>query len=240
MKDHFLKSSDSQYAEFYGRNFVVSNDVLTPRPESEQIIDAVLNLAGVPYLPGVRASENVLGGSISILDVGTGSGCLAVTLKLELEKGFLGAVQTSDKQGSERKNFLDVQGVDISEKALVVARENAENLGAEVEFFRSDLLSNIDFVPDVIVANLPYVDRNWEWLDFESLKTDPDIALFAEDEGLELIKKLILEASRREIKFLVLEADPCQHKKIIDFAKNYDLLEIRGFVLVFSFRKRRE
>lgn len=200
-------------ANFYGRNFYVDENVLTPRPETEQIIDEVLSLCGKPILPGVEPEKSVLDPqNITILDVGTGSGCIAITLSLELS----GAT---------------IYASDISEKALKIAKENAKNLGAKVDFITSNLLENINITPDLIVANLPYVDKNWDWLDKESLKQDPNLALYAEDGGLRLIKGLIDTVNS---KYLILEADPSQHQDIINYAKNYRLIKKNGFILTFS------
>ena len=198
---------------FYGRDFYVDKNVLTPRPETEQIIDEVLSLCGKPILPGVKPQKPVLNSkNLKILDVGTGSGCIAITLKKELEEA-------------------KIYASDISEKALEIARKNAKIQNIEVNFINSNLLENITFTPDIIVANLPYVDKDWDWLDKESLKEDPDIALYAENHGLKLIKELISTANS---KYLILEADPSEHKEIIDYAKNrYKLLKINNFILVF-------
>lgn len=203
--------------DFYGRDFLVTPDVLIPRPETEMIVDAVLNLAGKPILLGVKPSRPKLPTEFRVCDVGTGSGCVAVTLALELT-------------GAE------VVACDISEAALAVARENAARLGAEVEFVWSDLMSGVSRDFDVVVANLPYVDADWGWLDKEALSAEPALALYADDGGLAPIKKLIQQASECSIPFLVLEADPCQHESIINFAHNYhySLLETRGFCLVFE------
>lgn len=199
-------------ANFYGRNFTVNQDVLTPRPETEQLIDEVLSLCSKPILPGVKPKKPVLNPkNLKILDIGTGSGCIAITLKLKLPEAQLYAS-------------------DISKKALKIAEKNAKNLGAKIEFVTSNLLENINFIPDITVANLPYVDKNWDWLDQESLKSDPDIALYAKDGGLKLIKELIDTATS---KYLILEADPSQHQTIINYAKNYQLAKQTGFILVF-------
>lgn len=198
---------------FYGRDFYVDKNVLTPRPETEQIIDEVLKLCGKAILPGIKPEDaKISTKNLTILDVGTGSGCIAITLKKELKEA-------------------DIYATDISKEALKIAKENADSHGAEIKFIESDLLENIDFTPDVIVANLPYVDKNWDWLDQESLKTDPDLALYANGGGLELIKKLVDKANS---KYLILEADPSQHQEIIDYAKNYQSLTKNGFALVFS------
>ena len=116
--------------DFYGRQFIVSRDVLIPRPETEALIEVARRLA--------RAS---------ILDVGTGSGCIAITLAKELPG-------------------VRVTAVDISDKALGIARENALKHQAKVDFRHSDLLSGLDNAEKyaLIVANLPYVDRKRDWL----------------------------------------------------------------------------
>lgn len=211
-------------AEFYGREFLVTPDVLIPRPETEAMVDMVLSLAGKSYLPGVAVPDAVLPANPRILDVGTGSGCVAVTLKLELP-------------GAE------VTACDVSEKALKVAMENAEKLGVGggetgVKFVKSNLLSAVGKCDkfDVIVANLPYVDRGWEWL--KGIEYEPEIALYAGDGGMELIFRL-LEQARGWTKYLILEADPCQHEKIVSFAekRDYKLLRINGFQLLFVFGK---
>ena len=199
-------------ADFYGREFYVDENVLTPRPETEQIIDEVLSFCGKSILPGVKPNEATLNPkNLSILDVGTGSGCIAITLKKELPEA-------------------KVYASDISKEALNIAKKNAENLNAPIEFITSYLLQNVNITPDVIVANLPYVDENWDWLDKESLKQDPNIALYAKDGGLALIKELLDTAAS---KYLILEADPSQHDDIINYAKNYKLLRQVGFILVF-------
>lgn len=214
---NYAMESATRLVDFYGRDFIVTSDVLIPRPETEMMIDAVLNLVGKSFLPGVKPSEARLPRDCRILDVGTGSGCLAITLKRELPEARVAAC-------------------DISKKALSVAQENANRLKAEIEFIESDLLDNIKDNYDVIVANLPYVDENWDWIDKEALSKEPAIALYAEDGGLALIKKLIQQASERKIPYLILEADPCQHERIIDYARkfNYPLLETRGFCLVLE------
>ena len=206
-----------QQVDFYGRKFSVNRDVLIPRPETEMIVDVVLNLVGKAYLPGVRPSKAKLSQDLTILDVGTGSGCIAVTLKLELPEAHIVAS-------------------DISEKALIVARQNAKRLEAEVEFVQADLLDDVEITPDLVVANLPYVDESWDWIDKKTLGKEPSLALYAEDGGLAVIKRLIDQIAEREIRHLILEADPSQHQRIIDYAnkKGLTLGETRGFALYLS------
>lgn len=186
------------YKEFYGRKFKVTPDVLIPRPETEDIFDLIPNDAEI------------------ICDIGTGSGCIGITIKL---------------------NHPDKTVIcsDISESTLKIARENAKNLHADINFIQSDLLKSITIKPDLIIANLPYVDPNWDWLDHQSLDYEPALALYAPEEGLELINKLIAEASVKNIKYLILEADPCQHVQIINTAKkhHYKLQAQNRFILKF-------
>lgn len=207
----------SHKANFYGFDFYVDKTILTPRPETEGVIDEVLRLTGRPILPGVRPEKAVLDPTgLKILDVGTGSGCIAITLKKLLPEATIYAS-------------------DISKDAISITKKNAESLGAPIITIISHLLEEVNSgeipTPDIIVANLPYVDKNWDWLDRESLKDDPDLALYAEDGGLKLIKELIDTATS---KYLILEADPSEHQSIIDYAKaRYKLLNINGFILTF-------
>ena len=203
-----------QQVDFYGREFVINSDVLIPRPETEMVVDAVLNLVGKPYLAGVKPGKAVLPEDLTVLDVGTGSGCIAITLKLELPKAT-------------------VVATDVSRKALTVARRNAERLGPKIEFRQADLLDGTTAQPDLVVANLPYVDENWDWIDKKALSKEPSLALYAEDGGLRLIKRLIRQVAEKRIKHLVLEADPCQHERIKEYAgkKGLTVNETRGFIL---------
>ena len=211
------KAYQDGYVDFYGLKFLVTPDVLIPRPETEAAVDLILSLAGVPYLAGVAVSPSVLPAQPRILDVGTGSGCIAATVKQKLPEA-------------------SVFACDVSAKALEVARKNAGRLGTKIEFLESDLLKNVSGKFDVMVANLPYVSRDWEWLDKEALDYEPDLALYAEDGGLAIIFRL-LEQAKNRTKYLILEADPCQHEKITSSAEaqGYKLLKVVGFQLLFVF-----
>lgn len=208
------------YQDFYGRDFIVTPDTLIPRPETEQIIDAVLNLAGISYLSGVKPTPRVLPPHPIILDVGTGSGCIAITIKKEFPEA-------------------KVYATDISKKALSVASKNATKHSVPIHFIISHLLEKVNTAdiptPDVIVVNLPYVDKDWDWLDTTALSHEPSIALYADDHGLKLIKELLTQATNLHIPYLILEADPCQHSTIIKYASKKGLqhLETRGFILTF-------
>ena len=233
---------------FYGRDFAVNHETLIPRPETEQLIDAVLSLAGKPILPGVKPTPSKLPKNPTILDVGTGSGCIAITLKLELKTA-------------------KVIAIDNDFRPLRHAERNAKKLGANVKFFVSDLLKNAVFHParareleagfrqhhmnvtipdhtkiDLITANLPYVDENWDWLDKKALSFEPKTALYADGHGLAIYKKFFrelknfcIENSRKP--YVVIEADPCQHKSLIQYAENLNFrhIETRGFILTFIY-----
>lgn len=207
------KAYKEGYADFYGRNFLVTPAVLIPRPETEAIIDIVKSLAGKPILPGVKAPTPTIAENAKILDVGTGSGCIAVTLKKELPSA-------------------QVTGVDIDRSALEIAEKNAKNHEAKVTFAKSDLLADVKETPDVLVANLPYVDKDWDWLDKAALSYEPAIALYADDHGLELIKRLIAQATERKIAHIILEADTYEHQTIQEVIPDgYELAKTSGFIL---------
>ena len=194
------------YKEFYGRKFTVSPSVLIPRPESEDLISLFLELTAS------EIDEKVL------IDVGTGSGCLGITAKLE-------------------RNNLSVILSDISKPALNIAEKNANALNADVHIQQQSLLNGQLKPVDYIFANLPYVDKNWDVS--PELQYEPEIALFAEDEGLKLILQLISQAPRCLISegLLFIEADPQQHNKIIDEAvKNGFVKEkVLNYTLVLRF-----
>lgn len=195
------------YKDFYGRKFKVTPDTLIPRPETEAIIQSVKSLA-------TSFSQNE---PLAIIDVGTGSGCIAITLALEIPNS-------------------QITAVDISTQALDCAQYNAAALGASnISTKVSDLLGNITEKYHFIVANLPYVDPEWAWLDRRTLDYEPQTALYAVDGGLELIKKLIRQAPGHLVDggYLVLEADLSQHQKICDFAS-----EAADFVSVDNAQNR--
>jgi len=200
------------HKEFYGRRFSVNPSVLIPRPESEQLI-TMLNaqLPTSAALPGVVRSR--------LVDIGTGSGCLGITAKLEHPE-------------------LDVALIDSSRHALKVATRNATTLGAQVETFVSDLLGDYPYSPDIIIANLPYVDRSWD--QSPELANEPAEALYADEEGLSVIKRCIEQMSARtkQDALLLLEADPRQLARIATFADQNGLSEIARDEFAIGFKKR--
>lgn len=152
------------YEYFYGRKFTVNPDVLIPRPETEELVEQVIAIA---------RSKN---GPLTIVDVGTGSGAIAVTLALELEQAT-------------------VIATDISEAALHVAKENAARLESNVCFIQGDFLRPLiakKIRADIIVSNPPYIaPEEADELSDTVRQFDPSLALFAEENGLAAYRKII-------------------------------------------------
>lgn len=152
--------------EFYGRDFAVTADVLIPRPETELLVDIAKLKVGA-------------GGTARILDLGAGSGCVAVTLALELP----GACVTA---------------VDVSAAALDVARGNAARLGARVAFVESDWFAALPAGRfNLIVANPPYVAAGDPHLVTGDLRFEPVGALTDHADGLAAIRQIVTEARNR-------------------------------------------
>jgi len=170
--------------EFWSHDFVVTPDVLVPRPETEHLIESVLK-----YYPNQE-------GFYTFFDIGTGSGCIAVTLALEYPNAT-------------------VTACDISEEALLVAKKNAERLGVtkRMKFFVGDLYQALPEKSsfDLIVSNPPYVSL-YEMLDLEpELAQEPRFALTDEGTGLTLLEKLLAGANKylNEQGMLMLESGLC-------------------------------
>ena len=166
--------------EFYGRYFHVTPAVLIPRPETEYIVEAVLEIRGQTLFSATQENlglaPNFQAASPRILDVGTGSGCIAVTLALEIP-------------GAQ------VFAGDISEAALQVARENAVSLGATVGFVCMDVLDAFSGRFDFIVSNPPYVrPGDNSRLQREVREHEPHVALFSPEDELAIYRRLIAGA----------------------------------------------
>ena len=151
--------------EFYGRTFSCDKRALVPRPETEQLVELLISR----FKSEISHSR--------VIDVGTGSGVIALSLAAEFPEA-------------------EVVGADISEPALMLARENAERLGLadRVQFQRSNLLENVQPGFDLIAANLPYVSTEDRQNLSREVLHDPGVALFAGARGDELVQQLIAQA----------------------------------------------
>lgn len=151
------------YSDFYGHRFQVNEHTLIPRPETEELVDLCLK---------ENSTE-----SLTVVDVGTGTGAIAISLKLD------------------RPNW-QVTAIDISEEALQVAKKNADHLKADVRFIYGDVLKPMKGQKiDILISNPPYISNTeWDLMD-ESVRTfEPKTALFAENEGLAIYQRLAEEA----------------------------------------------
>ena len=152
--------------EFCGLTFLCDKRAMIPRPETEQLVEVL--------------KSEVRNRKSEIMDVGTGSGVIALCLAAE----FPGA---------------QILAVDISNDALTLAQENAArlNLAERVRFLKSNLLENVEGVFDVIVANLPYVSTQERHTLSREVLHDPEVAVFASTRGDELVRELIAQAPSR-------------------------------------------
>ena len=173
------------YSYFYGYRFIVNDGVLIPRPETEELVGLILS----------KYDEYFNGKSIDLCDVGTGSGAIAIALKKEEEK-------------------LNVYASDISEDALKVARLNAQNNDAQVEFFQGSMLEPFierDIKVDILVSNPPYI-KTVETIEASVYDYEPHVALFGGEDGLKFYRE-ILENAHKVLK----------PKGFIFFEMGYDL-----------------
>ena len=206
------------HKEFFGLNFEVNKNVLIPRPETELIVDEAIKII----------SGNAPSGTI--IDVGTGSGCIIIALAKLL---------------SRKSKIINYKlwGIDISRSALSIAHKNAKihGLNKSIKFIKGDLLTplinnskfKIQNSKLIIVANLPYGWKAWKnnySQDTVGLKFEPKKALFTGKNGLELYEKLFQQINRliagkkhetQKTLFALCEIDPRQTKKIKQLIKQY-------------------
>lgn len=201
------------HAEFYGRRFAVNAHTLVPRPETEAMIELLRGLATAGDLPAAAC----------ILDVGTGSGCIAITAALELAAAGLEA---------------HVSACDIDKNCLQVAAQNAAALGASVTFFASNLLADAPGPVDIILANLPYVPDNFQ---INTAAThEPQHALFGGPDGLDLYRTMFDQITQQnnlgsQPRCILAESLPPQHEALAAIAKaaGYRLQATDDFIQLF-------
>ena len=184
---------------FYDRKFKVTRDVLSPRMETEELIYKVLEY--------IKKSKK---DSFKILDLCTGSGIIAITLKKEIVE-----------------KYTEIVASDISEKALSIAIENANNNNANITFIKSDLFDNISGKFDLIISNPPYISyKDKITIKDNVLNYDPHLALFAEEDGIYFYRKIIENAvhylSKDGVIFFEIGYD--QKEKIFELGKNNNFI----------------
>ena len=201
--------------DFYGLTMNVNPCVLIPRFETEELVSRTIN-----YI------KEYFDKPVSIVDLGTGSGCIAITLKTKLPQ-------------------CSVSAVDISNDALKVAKENATNNNAEINFYHGSMLEPLTQKYDVIISNPPYISKNEEIMNIVK-NNEPNIALYADNEGLEHYENILSNARQyvNEKSLIAFEIGWWQGEKIIQLAKTYfpnsyisleqDLQEKDRFVFIFN------
>ena len=203
-KEKFVKGIDSvingipvQYivgnVNFYGLIFNVNSNVLIPRFETEELINKTYH-----YI------EKYFDKNIDIVDLGTGSGCIAVTLKRLFPKA-------------------NISAVDISLKALEVAKDNAKLNNVLIDFHHGDLLNPLKEKYDIIISNPPYIDPDDPDIEDIVKNNEPAIALYAKNEGLENYDKILKKASNylKEKSLIAFEIGANQGEKIINLVHKY-------------------
>ena len=177
--------------DFYGFNFDIDSRVLIPRFETEELVEKTIN-----YLKYYKQD-------LSIIDLGTGSGCIAITLKKLLPSS-------------------NVTAVDLSTDALEVAKGNAKKLGADINFIQSDMLSNATGKFDCIISNPPYIAYDEEIMEIVK-NNEPHMALYADNNGLYFYEEILKNCSKfLNDKFLIaFEIGQTQGEAIKDLAHKY-------------------
>ena len=184
--------------EFMKLNFYVDENVLIPQPDTEILVEEVINL------------EKKNKQKLKILDLCTGSGCIAVSIAKNIRSA-------------------EVYASDISSQALKIAKLNAKENGVEINFIESDLFENIELNDfDIIISNPPYIETNIiETLD-EEVRKEPRLALDGGKDGLDFYRKIILNAKRylKENGILALEIGYDQKEKVIEILEKQNYREI--------------
>ena len=173
--------------DFYNSNILVNKDVLIPRFETELLVDKVINILKKDFV-----------GDIKILDLCTGSGCIAIAFS---------------------KAGYNVTGSDISHKALLVANENNKRNKTNVNFIESDMFNNINQKYDVIISNPPYIGKDDYVMDIVK-NNEPSLALFADDNGLEFYKIILNDAKEYLSNHYLIALELGDHpEEVYDLAK---------------------
>lgn len=182
-------------AYFFGLKFVVDENVLSPRPESEMLVEKAIQ-----YI-----NEN---NYKTCLDLCTGSGCLAIATKLNTN--------------------VEMTATDISMKALSIAKQNAKNLQADIEFIRSNMFEKIDKKFDLIISNPPYIDSDEvKELDLEVVNNDPHLALDGGEMGLKFYNIIHnnLRKCLNDNGMIIMEIGEDQKELLLSMFNDFNLVE---------------
>ncbi len=203
------------FTEFYGRRFKVNRRVLEPRPESETMIELLKKLPKIQNSSIRQAQDKKF--KIQIADVGTGSGALGITAKLEMPD-------------------VEVDLYDIDASALGVAKHNCALHELHLKTVKRDLLRNSHKAYDVILANLPYVPDHWQIN--RAAAMEPRIAIFGGKDGLDVYRRLFEQLSHFSWrpKYVLTESLPPQHIKLAQIAREAGFLEHQNqdFIQLFK------
>jgi release factor glutamine methyltransferase len=203
------------HTEFYGHNFVITPAVLEPRPESETMIDLLLQLEAEGAF-GSQSSQKTL----RIADVGAGSGALGITAERVLEP--------------LRKVSVDL--LEIDPAACKVAITNVEKHTTSISVIESDLLQASSQDYDVLLCNLPYVPDSYQINEAASM--EPRLAIFGGPDGLDVYRKLFDQATiaKKQPLYILTESLPPQHSALQQLAKQYGyrLDRAEDFIQVFA------
>jgi release factor glutamine methyltransferase len=196
------------HQEFWGMDFIVSPAVLIPRPETEHVIESVLELVKERSVRTIGIGGQQSPQPLRIVDVGTGSGCIALALAKELPEA-------------------EIRATDISPAALEVARANAarHQLERRVQFHPTDLLAGLRPHFDFVVSNPPYVSESEEdQVQLEVRKFEPRAAVFGGPTGVEVIARLIPQAQAvlRPGGWLVIEVSGTTASRVCDLLDGWD------------------
>ena len=200
---------------FYGNIIEVNKNVLIPRRETEELVEKTVQILKTKFSK-----------DISIIDIGTGSGCIPITIKKQIPS-------------------CHIDAVDISLPALETAKNNAKKNKVSINFIQSNILENVNSKYDCIISNPPYIKKDEQIMDIVK-NNEPHIALYAEDEGLYFYKEILKNCSSNlKEKFLIaFEIGETQGEQVKQIAKTYfpnaiitleqDLQHLDRFIFIYN------
>jgi len=196
-------------ADFYGLEFYVDENVLIPRPETEELVHWILT-----DHVDIHSSNNNTHCCAYLLDIGTGSGCIPISIK-------------------KNKPHWNVSALDISEKALEVAKQNAVKNETEIDFIQDDILksqiSNLKSQFDIIVSNPPYIPvKEKELMSVSTVQHEPHLALFVDDESPIIFYEKIADFALKHLK---------ENGKLYLELNEFNAKEVREMLILKGFKK---